>query len=213
MSAKLRDQAAEVLLDAAHVYCLDAFLRSELEGLDRTLRNLDSIEQSYAGYIRKDFLEPLIGATSGDSPRSRSWKKNRPPPKGVAGKKSEFPTEFWWRRGELKTRTRELPVRKSSIFKRFFVPTYPATYRDLPLVVPRGRSPYVPKGQLSFKPDRLKAMRAAKAKLFASCIASARNAQSPRVLTRITVRGQASCSNTDLACLRFSVSKPSLNQL
>lgn len=86
MSAKLRDQAAEVLLDAAHVYCLDAFLRSELEGLDRTLRNLDSIEQSYAGYIRKDFLEPLIGATSGDSPRSRSWKKNRPP-KGGCGQK------------------------------------------------------------------------------------------------------------------------------
>ena len=58
------------------------------------------------------------------------------PPKGVLGKRPEFPTEFWWRRGELKIRSRDHTVKKRRIFKRFLhsrLPQPTGIYRQLSL--------------------------------------------------------------------------------
>src|SRR6266851_1691011 len=75
--------------------------------------SVQMIEQSYGRYIRKDFLGPLIGARPKTLGKAAVGEKNGPatgPPLGVLGKRPEFPSEFWWRRGELKTRIREHPV-------------------------------------------------------------------------------------------------------
>jgi len=65
------------------------------------------IEQSYGRYIRKDFLGPLIAARPDRLWEGAAGGKTGPltgPPKGVFGKKPQFPREYWWRRGELNPR-------------------------------------------------------------------------------------------------------------
>ena len=49
------------------------------------------------------------------------------------------PTEFWWRRGKLKIRTREVSAGRIRTLRGFFRTAHPANYRDLPLVVPQGQ--------------------------------------------------------------------------
>jgi hypothetical protein len=69
------------------------------------------IEQSYGRYIRKDFLGLLMVA--GPKTLGKAAVGEKPgPPLGGLGKRPGFPREFWWRRGELKTRHKESPVRK-----------------------------------------------------------------------------------------------------
>jgi hypothetical protein len=83
--------------------------------------SVQMVEQSYRRYIRKDFLGPLIAARP-KALRAVAGGKTGPltgPPLGLSGKRPEFPNEFWWRRGELKTRIRENPVRKGSNFHCF----------------------------------------------------------------------------------------------
>jgi hypothetical protein len=65
--------------------------------------SLQMIEQSYGRYIRKDFLGPLIAARPKTLRRAAVGEKTGPPLR-VSGKRPEFPTESWWRRGELNPR-------------------------------------------------------------------------------------------------------------
>jgi integrase len=69
--------------------------------------SVQMIEQSYGRFMRKDFLGPLIGARPESLREPAVGGKTGPltgPPKGVSGKRPEFPREFWWRRGELNPR-------------------------------------------------------------------------------------------------------------
>ena len=69
--------------------------------------SVQMIEQSYGRYIRKDFLEPLIAARPESVLKVALGGKTGPltgPPGGVVEKRSEFPAESWWRRGELNPR-------------------------------------------------------------------------------------------------------------
>ena len=69
--------------------------------------SVQMIEQSYGRYMRKDFLAPLIAARSESLREAAVGGKTGPltgPPKGVFGKRPQFPTESWWRRGELNPR-------------------------------------------------------------------------------------------------------------
>ena len=78
--------------------------------------SVQMIEQSYGRFMRKDFLGPLIGARPETLREAAVGGNTGPltgPPKGVSEKRPEFPRELWWRRGELKIRSRESPVRKS----------------------------------------------------------------------------------------------------
>jgi hypothetical protein len=65
--------------------------------------SVQMIEQSYGRYIRKDFHEPLIAARPKTLRRAAVGEKTGPPLGGF-GKRPEFPTELWWRRGELNPR-------------------------------------------------------------------------------------------------------------
>ena len=65
--------------------------------------SVQMIEQSYGRYIRKDFLGPFIAARSRTLGKAAVGDKTGPltePTLRVSEKRPEFPTEFWWRRGE-----------------------------------------------------------------------------------------------------------------
>ena len=69
--------------------------------------SVQMIEQSYSRYIRKDFLGPLIAARPMTLRETAVGGKTGPltgPPEGVFEKSPEFPTESWWRRGEMNPR-------------------------------------------------------------------------------------------------------------
>jgi hypothetical protein len=66
--------------------------------------SVQMIEQSYGRYIRKDFLGPLIAARPEGPSEAAVEGKTGPltgPPQRGTRKRPEFPSEFWWRRGEL----------------------------------------------------------------------------------------------------------------
>ncbi len=76
--------------------------------------SVQMIEQSYGRYIRKDFLGPLIAARPDGLRDAAVVGKTGPltgPLKGVFGKRPEFSTEFWWRRGELNPRPKTFKQR------------------------------------------------------------------------------------------------------
>ena len=76
--------------------------------------SVQMIEQSYGRFMRKDFLGPLIGARPESLREPAVGGKTGPPtgpPKGVLDKRPEFPTESWWRRGELNPRPKALRQR------------------------------------------------------------------------------------------------------
>jgi hypothetical protein len=85
--------------------------------------------------MRKDFLGPLSAHVRRVCVKRRLGEKPDPPdrtPQGVLEKRPEFPAELWWRRGELKTLTRENPVGKGSSFKGFspqYIPQHTVIYR------------------------------------------------------------------------------------
>ncbi len=60
--------------------------------------------------MRKDFLGPLIGARP-EGLREAAVGVKTGPAKRVAGKRPEFPIEFWWRRGELNPRPKIFRLR------------------------------------------------------------------------------------------------------
>jgi hypothetical protein len=90
--------------DAAHVHRVGAFGGSQLERACGILWNVPADDRAELGrFIRKDFLGPLIAARPKTLRRAAVGEKTGPPLR-VSGKRPEFPTESWWRRGELNPR-------------------------------------------------------------------------------------------------------------
>jgi len=103
MSSQPRHQAAKALHDEAHLHRMGAFGGSQPESLAEYCgTSVQMIEQSYGRYIRKDFLGPLIAARPQGPSEAAVEGKTGPltgPPQRGTRKRPEFPSEFWWRRG------------------------------------------------------------------------------------------------------------------